>query len=665
MTQKKRNRTRGMSPHVSLDNLSFDVEDQKEEQNAIVFPSAVPVTTEPIQQVEQRPRFQGPDIDFDNGLHSQGEAKPSSAPVAAAAPVSPVKSELSAAKIENAEKIKADALKKQTDQEVKAVKNSEKLNKTIEELIKVLKGPSGASGGSGTAGTPVNIDRDKKGLGDTLKGAVSAAIKGKTSPLTDLTSKKGLLGLGAAKFGGDPNSILGSVFGALHEREAKKQDEVNRKEEFHTGFTTGTDTGRDLISAKKQQALAAIKKANPKLSDAQADRLATVEADKQARGVTGKIYEAKAEKETKLTELNQRQTALKAKGENFDLSDVDKQKQIDLKGAIGQLSTSGKFSESDVEVRQRRVTGLLGDIGAPVPGETPKEAEGRKNEIVEALKEISAMTAEELNYSRKSYDLMKEEKTTDKTQDAANTEKEADQVQQKAMTEKASPEKNKGLMERAKQVMDKKSGILGKGKDIVGKAGKIKNMVSAATEEGGLLSTAGRWIGGALSGIGAGTLAAGAASATGIAGAGQAIFGENGVINGGSGHNFISDAVGSGDWFEPQASKDYGKKPVATTKANPARAAELKARQSIMRPTPAVRVPEPAIAEKVNKDIKPIIDDRAASVEKFKMQKPVVVNVPATQAPVINNNSSTTNVVRPAIRNQEPSYNASLRKNFI
>ena len=193
----------------------------------------------------------------------------------------------------------------------------------------------------------------------------------------------------------------------------------------------------------------------------------------------------------------------------------------------------------------------------------------------------------------------------------------------------ANPVEKKSMADRAKGLADM---VKDRGKAILEKAG-------GAVEEG-IGSTLMNGAKSLLGGIGMGTLAAGAAAATGLAGAGQAIFGENGVANGGSGKNFISnfagDYLGIGVESDEKIARDQAKLSKPSTTAREVQTANLEA----------------ANAEAAA---------NAAKETAGSNKGPAVVD--ASVKSVTNNNTVQTKP-SPPVRNFEPSFNTRLRSQF-
>lgn len=194
----------------------------------------------------------------------------------------------------------------------------------------------------------------------------------------------------------------------------------------------------------------------------------------------------------------------------------------------------------------------------------------------------------------------------------------------------ANPVEKKSMADRAKGLADM---VKDRGKAILEKAG-------GAVEEG-IGSTLMNGAKSLLGGIGVGTLAAGAAAATGLAGAGQAIFGENGVANGGSGKNFISnfagDYLGIGVESDEKIARDQAKLSKPSTTAREVQTANLEA----------------ANAEAAA---------NAAKETAGSNKGPAVVD--ASVKSVTNNNNTINTKPTPPVRNFEPTFNNRLRTQF-
>lgn len=638
MTKKRKT---GLADHVNLEGLSLDLDAPKKSEPPIQI-----IVQQPKQEPEQR-GFVGPEIDFDNGVHA-GSKEPAVQAVKPK-PVSAVRSEtaMSANKIANAEREKTEAAKKKTAADEKALKQSDELRKSIEKLTKTLMSTtrSDVDPSSGGAPKPENsaIDHRTQSLRKTLGSAVKGAVVGKINPIKEITSKRGIFGAVAARYGADPNSIIGNVFGALHERESNKRDEIGRKEDFHTGFLTGTDRGRDLLKAHTDTAYEKIKKENPKLSDEKAMALAKKQAMVSTRKTTSTVYDARAEKENELAELNQKQASLKAKGAGFELSADELKRQSKLQDVVKEIGTTGRISESDSEIKQRHTAAAMLDLGTKEKGETPQKTIEREEMLLATLQSIDAMGKEELNYLRKTFDVIKGDKPSAETLMEKANEDNAKIVasETRTNTPKPLPTRSKGFLEKGKD-------LLGKGKSVFD---SIKDTVIDKIG-GGLMGKVGGSVLSAVSGVAAPALA--------VAGAGAAGYGLGTMINNASGDdgNRLSDKLSglftSDEEKKANASLQASKQGIPLS---PEKLAAFKARQ-------IAAVSTAPVMEKVGRDVKPEIDEKSAQVEKAKAERPVVVNSTPVSAPIITNNS-TTNVVRTPIRNQEPSFNKTLQKNFV
>lgn len=669
MTKKRKT---GLADHVNLDGLSLDLDPPKKSdafQEALDKHAAdLRKMSEKLNRIQEeraakaveppKTGFVGPDIDFDNGVHS-GSDKPKAEPVKPKAVRS--ESAMSANKIKNAEREKAESEKKKKTADEKALKQSEELRKAIEKLTKTLM-PTGRSDvDPGSVVKPENaaIDHRTKGLKATLTGALKGALTGKINPIREITSKRGIFGAVASRYAGNPNSILGNVFGALHERESNKLDERGRKDDFHTGFLTGTDRGRDLMKSHTDTAFKKIKESNPKLSDEKAMALAKKQAMNTTKDATSKVYSARAEKENELAELNSKQAALKAKGAGFELSKEELERQTKLQNVVKEIGTTGKISETDTEIKSRHTAAAMADLGNAEKGESPQKAIEREEMLLSTLQSIDAMGKEELDYLRKTFDVLKGEKPS------------GEALMEKANADESIITASEKRAEKGSKVKE----FLGRGKDIVGKGkDSLLDGLGSILEKvmGGSIATMGKTMMSALLPLAA-PLAAIATIGTGIASVGQMVFGEEGLAKGGRGTNFVNDALG-GEWLDKTFDAvlgDPGKSSEIeamkkSTPLSPEKLAAFKARQAAIEAKAVEPVPVPTapVMEKIERDIKPEIDEKSAEVEKAKAERPVVVNSAPVSAPIITNNSTTT-VVRPPLRNQEPSFNRSLQKNFV
>lgn len=582
-----------------------------------------------------------------------------SSPTASAPSASATKAEGlgASAKIEQAARHESDQRKKQFDQTEKQIKqtdkeikNTEALKKVMEGLLKTIKEGDTAPTVTAKPNDPLAVAPEKqKGLVATIRGALGGAVKGKLEPVKNLTSAKGLTGLVAARYGGNPNSIIGGIASALHEREIAKQDEKAKQDSFHTGYLTGTDSGRDLLYQKKMEAAQALQKEKPKLKGAKFDAEVEKRAQAAARETTDGLYERKKAQEEAIAKLNEKETALKNKDKLFGLS-AEETKQRDTMIAERAKLVTGTSAE---RMKAESV------IAEPLPKEESEAIDSfdakRTKKISEfkwyhqrdpSDKEVNSIDAAIEKELKEHKELLKKiaENTSDQKDTAAemmeagmNNTAEDIAAKMPESSAKAQNESKKGFLDRSK-------GVLGKGKDMLSKGAESIFEKIASGSVGKLGST----IVSALAPMAVPAAAVTAAGAVGY-GAGKLINKGWEAVTGNSVGNSIANV------FKSDAEKQLDEE---NAKYEAAQKARIQA--------PKVEAPQAQpIMEKAPRDVKPIIDEKSAILEKAKADKPIVVSQPNVSAPVINNNNSTTTVVRAPIRNQEPSFNRSLQRNFI
>lgn len=563
-----------------------------------------------------------------------------------------------AARLEKVEREKADITKKQIVQTEKEIKNSQKLAKSLDELIKVLKvdpNKDGKPNQPNILGQKIADQKKDKGVGGTVKDAAKDAILQKFLPVKDLTTKKGLLGIAAAKT--SENSIIGSIFSALSERENVNQQKRLEKENFHTGFTNGTEAGRQMIEKNKARHLEAVRKSDPSLSPEQVEKKAAKLADEDSRKSTSIIFDKKKDLENQRDELLQKRKNLKTYGEHFDLSDEEEQKLERIQKSHKGLVSSGYdiSTESDDEIKKRLANSAVMETAKALPADSPLTAESAKDVFDGAMEELNKLGQAQLSTLRIIADLTREQSKDDKKED-----QEQDKKEDKEKT-KTPPVKKEG-----KSYLEKGRELLSKGKGAVADkaTGAIKSKIT--------------------SGLGSRALSAASSlltsPAAGVGLAGAVGLGVGSLINKGV-EAFTSDSIGghlhtliNGE-YDPNKSNDLddAKKVLKTDDMalSERQAAALKkegieipkGRKVMEAPKPiAPPAPKP---EKVHVDTKPKIDSKLNEISMAREAKAKVAAAPVVSAPVINNNTSNTTVVRPPIRNQEPSFNRTLRDNFI
>jgi hypothetical protein len=556
----------------------------------------------------------------------------------------------STTKIDQINRVESDLKKKQIDQattQIKQseteIKNSEALRKVIEGLLKEIQGSGKSSDNAAPTDAPkIAAPIEKNGLLSTLKGAVSGHVKERLQPIKNLTSFKGISGLVASRYAGNPNSIVGAIASSLYERESAKHEEKERTDNFHTGFTQGTDAGRDLMAQKRAEALDVVKAKNPGLSGKKLDAAVNKHAEVETRKATTILYGEKQKYEERISEITAKERALQAKDKLFGINDTDKEERASLMAKREKLITTGRGSEPSTPVHE-----VIPD-SADTLAQTDKfdKARGKKIYEMESFhgrkltdEEVSSIDKAMLQQLEIIAGAIthpeKQEPTASQNMEQAD-KKVSDTLAQEAEGE-ATKSSKKSLLSRA---MSAGEGFLGKGKDLLGKGlGIGKDLVGDA---GNILGK----------GLNLASRFALPAAAAGTAG-----YGLGTVIN-----DSFEDGHRPSDYLSNMFTSDAEKKLNESLKPG----APVPAKPIPVPPEPIPVPPEPIPVqmEKEVKDTKPQIDEKAAAVDAAKNEKPIIVNSPQISQPIINN-SSTTTVMRTPIRNQEPSFMRSLHNSFV
>lgn len=214
------------------------------------------------------------------------------------------------AQLDKIEKERKDLIHKQLEQGVVDDKNSKNLAKILTNITGVLKGVVPPK----NRPTPVGTADQPKTVGDVIKGAVTDVLKGKTDGLKSLITAKGVAGMLAAKYAGDPNSIMGSVFSKVHEHFDNKDKLEQEKRDHFEGFTKGTDIGRaqyqSVYDKKKMEAEAAGKTlSSDELHEATRN-------DQGLRSSVDNVYKERKEREEKIEDLKAKAATLKSQSGN-------------------------------------------------------------------------------------------------------------------------------------------------------------------------------------------------------------------------------------------------------------------------------------------------------------------------------------------------------------
>ena len=525
------------------------------------------------------------------------------------------------------------------------------------------------------------------GILGAIKDSLSDIIKDKLSPLTQLTSKEGILKTATSMSGGGLTGMI--LGGALEKVQQKKAEQAEQKKWVDT-YLESTRGGKKLAkemgseSAKKE----AEKLYKEKITlEKEVSELKTKQKEKEATGIIG---------------------AGLSKEEQKKLAAGEKRLGI-LAGGPSRVSAKAKEETAAMVKKEQVSKPAIGSPGTAMTGEKINQ---------EPLNDLVDINQEQLESLKKIFSALSSSEE-DRLEEENRRNKEA-RVETVSKKEEKKEEK-KGLLQTVLENLPGVGGIVG------GLAGKV---LPAA---GGLISGAAGAIGGAAK-AGAGLLAKGAATAAPIAAkmalpaaaigaAGYAGYKAGGLLNEyvlnpaaaaitGSKDETLGSAIYSGAdkikgmlGFKTDAEKEKEaekesymnlyKKRIAAGGVSPQLAKKMeelgvKVPENMIKPgTPPTTAPvttgtpitKPVLDSNITKQqISPAptmtptprateqteeMRRRTTEVEDAKTQKPIVIPMPAP-APSggMNSISTNTTVVRPETRTPEPTFNKILSRNF-
>jgi hypothetical protein len=225
------------------------------------------------------------------------------------------------------------------------------------------------------------------GIAGAIGGTIKGIIKDKLSPITNLTSKEGILQTLATISGGGLSGMIAG--GALEKFQVGKEEE-KRKEDFKKAYLESTPAGKRLVKSKgEEEATREVEKLyNEKLElEKQIAELKTKQKQAQATGVVGADLSKEEQKELAAKEKRlgivmggPARISKKAKEEPDRVSRVSK--AAETRDAIQAGSTPESF-EHLVEVNEEQLDSLKRIVAAVTETQEDKLEKRKKVAKVE------------------------------------------------------------------------------------------------------------------------------------------------------------------------------------------------------------------------------------------------------------------------------------------
>lgn len=293
--------------------------------------------------------------------------------------------------------------------------------------------------------------RFKKAETAKPQGILSQIITGKrqeaTAKLSEMFSAKGAAGM----IGLNPNSILGRVLEARHEKKEEKRQEATKAREFASGFTKYTEKGRALSAIDQKKAL--------------------------TQGVA--LYQKNKALTAGIEEIEARKEEAKKLGAGAGITKQEEQKLQELK-----FQKENLFNEKKKRERKYKAPRV------PVPESTPTpepEPLSMKESFFEGVAEGAAEELLKIN---------QEQLATLKKIEANSIVSEEDRLEAKKQTEAAKPvEARREQKETNKGMLDSLLDLKGMFKNLIPGFSSLKNILPIvarlATIAGPALAVAG------------------------------------------------------------------------------------------------------------------------------------------------------------------------------